>query len=482
MSEKLTLDDLLSIETDPKLWSLTCPVSGVPYWRLIRGYMMRSIASEEFYAESIFSKASRNVPKSRMISTAIRSIAYNAARSGTGTQVLIMATAVGMMNVDGRWLNRLADHFVAANPGATELIEDQFHWHWRWPRVIPPALYHMPIQARCVLQAKLEPRAHYVQIATAVIETARRRAADVIGVSIKEELAATLVQRLASRASQLPHLYRAYVSLLRSRGTKVLLKEEASYDNSAAIMAAANSLGIVTVEYQHGLISKGHDAYSFTSEVRNLASLRHCMPHYLLTYGDWWTEQTSSPAEAITIGNPHRAYSIGNLIADPGRRDVVLFLGDGLDTDASLDMARAIAETIRPMNLRLVFRPHPLERDHLAQLQLEGTAVVEVDSISDINASMAGAAAVIGETSTGLFEAVGLAARALVWDTPKARFTLGPHPLETFQSPQELAAKLAAPANPDSRRRVDHIWAPDWRQRYTTFLAEHGVTNLGDSS
>lgn len=475
----LTLDDLLGIEADPDLWSLICPVSGVPYWRLIRGYMMRSIVSREFYAESIFSEAAKSVPKSRVISTAIRSAAHNAARSDGGAEVLIMATAVGMIKVGGQWMNRLADHFVMANPQATELIEDQFHWHWRAPRLVEPALYHMPIQARCVIQAKLTPRAQYWAIANEVVHMAMRRASDAIGITVEDRLASSLIERLATRASQLPHLYRAYVALLKQRGTKVLLKEEASYDNSAAVMAAAHSLGIVTAEYQHGLISQGHDAYRFSAGVRDLPALRNCMPRYLLTYGDWWTQQTSSPAQAITIGNPHRSYSVGKLVTDPSRRDVVLFLGDGLDTDASLDMARAINAAIRPANLRLVFRPHPFERDRLAQLVRDDVAGVELDKSPDINASMAGAAAVIGETSTGLFEAVGLARRTLVWDTPKARFTLGHHPLETFQSPAELAAKLAGPAELDSRRTVAHIWAADWQARYRAFLAEHGVTDLG---
>ena len=63
-----------------------------------------------------------------------------------------------------------------------------------------------------------------------------------------------------------------------------------------------------------------------------------------------------------------------------------MFLGDGLDTDASLDMARAINAAIRPANLRLVFRPHPFERDRLAQLVRDGVAGVEVDKSPDINA------------------------------------------------------------------------------------------------
>jgi hypothetical protein len=136
-------------------------------------------------------------------------------------------------------------------------------------------------------------------------------------------------------------------------------------------------------------------------------------------------------------------------------------------------MARSIAAAL-PVGLRLVFRPHPIERDLLDELARSNQAGVEVDNVADINASMFGTAAVIGEVSTGLFESVGLAGRTFVWDTPKARFSLGSHPFETFSSAVEFATKLA-------QRRLAaplasaNLWASGWQQRYAAFLSEHGI-------
>lgn len=478
MNGRLTLTDLLAVEADPQLWAPACPVSGVPYWHLIRGPMLRMIISDKFYDSAIVAASSSAAPRMRMLKTALRSLTHNLLAQPQKVPILVMATAMGVIRSDEGWINRLADHFVTADPAHTNMIEDQFQWQWRAPRAVPPTLFHVPLQASCVLSGRLLPRARYRRAAHLVISMARRRAAETVGFELDDERANALTSRLTARASELPHLFRAYTQLLKRLGTRILLKEEASYGGSSALMAAANALGITTAEYQHGLISDGHDAYNFAPEIQDLPALRKCLPQYLLTYGDWWNHQMSTPVMPIAVGNPHRSYALGRLPKARERSDVVLFLGDGLDTQASLAMAQEIDEAIRPANLRLIFRPHPIERARIAELGEQGVLEVEIDTIADINAAMSGTAAVVGETSTGLYEAIGLSARVLVWNTPKAEFTLGRHPFETFASAPDLAARLAREPSQQDNQSQSKIWAPDWQQRYTAFLAQHGAPNL----
>ena len=470
MNDEFTLNDLLAIEAASELWSLACPVTGVPYWHLIRNHMFRMISSDEFYSAGMATASA--APKSRMAKTAFRSLAHNLFAPRHSAEVLVMATAVGVIKEDGRWMNRLADHFVSANSN-TALVEDQFRWQWRSPRTISPYLYHMPFQARCVLQARMNSRKTYWQAADQVVTTAMRRAAETVGFALDEQRALALKCRLTNRASELPHFYHAYQTLLKRLGTKILLKEEAAYGSSSALMAAANDLGIVTAEYQHGLLSSGHTAYNFASEIHDSPGLHRCLPRFLLTYGDWWNRQISAPITCLTIGNPHRSHILAKLNKSPVRSGIVLFLGDGLDTGASLSIARSIAAVL-PIGLRLVFRPHPIERGLLDKLARSNQVGIEVDDVEDINASMFGTAAVIGEVSTGLFESVGLAGRTFVWDTPKARFTLGSHPFETFSSAAELSTKLAQPPL-ETPTATASLWASGWQQRYAAFLSEHGV-------
>lgn len=480
MTSGLTLRDLLVIEADSRLWQQLCPVSGVPYWQLIRTHLFRVIMSDKYYAQSIVASSGQAVPKARMLDTVARSVANNVCVGSPNAPVTVMATAVGMIRVDGGWMNRLADHFVQANPHATLLVEDQFQWNWRSPRVVSPILYHAPLQAAAVLRSQLSSRAPFRKMAGQVLAIAARGAADLIGYEFKKEILASLERRLASRASELPHLYSAYLAMLKRNGTRILLKEEACYGGGAAVMAAANRLGIITVEYQHGLISRGHDAYNFSPDVFDLPALRNCLPRYILTYGDWWNQQMSLPVERVTVGNPHRTYMLKGLVPDASRADIMLFLGDGLDTAASLEMAATLARVVEAIGLRLVFRPHPLERQLVCDMSAAGESMVEIDQVPDINASMAGVAGVIGETSTGLFEAVGLAKRVFVWDTSKSRFALGEHFFETFATAGELAAKMSQPASfPGSP--TTELWAPNWQSNYANFLREHGVSDSNGS-
>jgi hypothetical protein len=121
--------------------------------------------------------------------------------------------------------------------------------------------------------------------------------------------------------------------------------------------------------------------------------------------------------------------------------------------------------------LRVVFRPHPLERARVLASNPKGIGAVHVDSHADIYESFASAAALVSETSTGLFEAVGLVDRIFALETPRGRFSMPRHPFETCAGAEDMAARLSdrSAAVPDAAE-VARIWAPDWRSNYRAFL------------
>jgi hypothetical protein len=99
------------------------------------------------------------------------------------------------------------------------------------------------------------------------------------------------------------------------------------------------------------------------------------------------------------------------------------------------------------------------------------SSAVVIDESPDLYASLGTAVAVIGETSTALFEAIGIVPRVFVWDTPKSRFYLGDHPFERFAGVEELAAMVAVP-RAATRVPADDVWAEGWDERFQRFVDE----------
>ena len=117
-----------------------------------------------------------------------------------------------------------------------------------------------------------------------------------------------------------------------------------------------------------------------------------------------------------------------------------------------------------------------LERTAVRRRYGSGSGAVRFDFQHDLYASLSQAHAVISEVSTGLFEAVGVADKVFVWDTPKARFAYPTHPFQRYASVSMLADFLRQD-DPGriSADALESVWAGRWQERYKAFLAEVDV-------
>ncbi len=471
----LALADILQVEDDPAVLGIACPETGIPLWTMLRIPMLRSIMSDALYATPMVG-APAAVPKAKAAATMGRALLHNAVHARRArADVLLMATGVGNLQRDGRWFNRLSDHFVSALPAQTLVVEDFFNWRWPFPRHNPRVLFSAPTQAAAALHAAATCDAADRQRAAQLIDLVAERARRTLGWQLSPARAASLQHWLARKAAATPWLYQRHRAMLQALAPRVLIKEEACYGPSAVLIRAARDLGIATAEYQHGAISGGHDAYNVAPALRDSAACRSTLPEHLLAYGPWWVEQIDIPVRGVAIGNPHRSAQLARAASTSGAARDVLVLGDGIETLLYMSLAERLAARLAG-RFQVVFRPHPLEREAvLAKYGAPGASAVRIDPHVDLYDALRGAHAVVSELSTGLFEAVGLVDHIFIWDTPKSRFTFPRHPFAAFQDADHLAMQLekntASAWNADE---VARIWQPDWRTQYLRFLASVG--------
>ncbi len=420
-----------------------------------------------------------SVPASQALTTMSRSLLHNLRFPLGGrcrADVCLVATGVGNRLLDGKWLNRLSDYFAFACSAETIVIEGHFEWLWPSPRHNKRVMYHAPLQAVTTIMGRLQVRAAHRRSAEAllgvVFERAKRYFRWDPGVDRKQ----ALVHRLIRKIAALPRQYHAYEALLSRVQPKVLIVEEACYGNVAALMAAGRRMGIVTAEYQHGGVSAGHDAYNFAPMIRESAEYRETLPQHFLGYGDWWNDQINAPVAKTAVGNPHREAMLAETRAGNQSKEDILILSDGIDFPLYLDLAEQIAASVRKKGLRVVLRPHPLERSHVQSKYGDHIGEVLLDQNKDLYASLATTHVVISEISTGLFDAAGVADRIFLWDTPKARFTFPRHPFQSFDSASMFLDMLSDDtAGRLSASDLNAIWAPSWRDNYVGFLERQGI-------
>lgn len=468
--QQLRMSDVLDVEDSAEVFASTCPRTGIPLWALIRTQFLRQILSSLIYNGTPFGWSSASIPRATIARTLLRSSAHNVLRAGLRGDICFMTSSLGLIERGGQYFDRLGGYFVDCAPAQSFVWEDQYEWRWRSARAFDRVIYHAPLQVTGAVIGRLKVTSAMRRASRELVNAVARRTSSALGLVIEESALASLTSSLARRLAATPFLFDAYVCQLRRRGVRLLFKEDACYSSSAIVLAAAHAEGIQTAEFQHGALSSAHDAYNMAPAVAAHAVFRETLPRYFLGYGEWWNRQINAPIRKLAMGNPHRDQTMTgrNPLGRVG--NVLLVLGDGIETNRYISFIRSIAPAARSRGLRPVFRPHPMERQRLAGTA--SPAEFEIDKNSDIYDAFDNAAIVVSEISTGLFEAIGLVDHIVIWNTPKATFNFPEHPFQAIDSADDLCELLRTGGLCKiNQEDVEGIWAPSWRENYLNFLA-----------
>ena len=466
------LFDLLKIENDPELLAFNCPETDIPAWAFIRHAFMRIIIGKAFYENPIVGTGSARTKYAKMISYLIRSSLHNFTTPTKHADVCFLTTGLGNYTEHDYTRDRLASYFAEA--GHTQTLIFQGAGNWNWPQNFGSAhtLYNTPSKVFAHAIGWVRTNKDHRNTAAKVIQTAANHARKAVDCDLSDDEINILIRMLAHQLATFPHLVKYYYQWFLSRKVRLLMLEDGCLgSNIIGIIHAARMADVITAEYQHGMITRGHGGYNVGEYLISHPGFRQTMPHYMLTYGTWWNTQFNLPLKKLAVGNPHFAES-AKKASDESEKSDILVLGDGFDTQSYLSLAHGITTNAEISVRRVLFRPHPIERDKVQNLDLPSS--VEIDTNQDIYQSLQSARFVISELSTGLFEAAAIGCTSLMWSTRKSRFVMPDCPFSSFSSFEELQNILAAGLKSvqDSRVRNTEFFELDWKSNYTKFVEE----------
>ncbi|QVW22562.1 hypothetical protein KJF94_22275 [Pseudomonas hormoni] len=461
---------LLEIENDPAFLTFRCPRSGALLWPLVRNQFYRQLISDLYYQEAPLIAAVPAVPRGQALASLARVARHNLGQRRLSGDVLVIGTGAGSFLREGRWFNRITDYLAQASPPDTVTVEGVVDWNVPRPRWNQRISYWLPWQGAITVAGRLLQRDSHVETAREVLAYARQRAHDLLDLSIAETQMDMLVGMLARKLARLPVVHHAYRRLLEKVRPRLILLEQACYGDFSPINQIAREMGIRVAEPQHGMVSGGHDAYCYAPLLRDSAEYKACLPHDFLGYGSWWNKQINVPVEKWVIGHPHYSEQRRGMSLAKGVQNDILLLGDGIEFPLYVALATELAELLRGQ-YRIVLRPHPLERVEVYRRYPDGKiGDVFIDTNRDIYSSFISAHAVAGEVSTGLFEAIGIAGKVLLWETPKAQFSYPSHPFSGFVDAKGFVEELLKPEGSGLPVIDEDIWASDWVSNYKNYL------------
>jgi hypothetical protein len=451
------------------------PGIDVPLWPMARWPVSRALAETDI--GTVVPKYRSAPLRQRVIRAARRALPnpHDAFRTPHADSLFIVS---GWTRVPGPtgYANWLTDDFASSLGEDAVVVQDAFldrlsridqrpanprtYSYARAAERITRATARRPLSARDRSRLEAALRSAFSALEHPVTDSGRERAiADALG-----------------RADRAPHAQREFGRLLdRVRPSRIYM-QTAAYGTRAADISLAHDRGIEVAELQHGWIGSSHAAYNSGAAMRRPA-LARCLPDVLLGYGEYWGRGVRFPGPVLPIGKPTLDRTTLRTTPWGERPPRVLFVSSNFE-HALVDRALIALRDALPTEWTVALRPHPVERATAGAVHATALAEerIELDLSPDAGAALASSRAVVGFSSTMLFEALAYGCHVAVLES-----ALAAHYAEESVFPLRIAddlgdvgrAAAAFTGAPSAfeERLADAVWAPGAVPRFVEFAA-----------
>lgn len=468
----LSLNEILEIENTPDILEFTFQDSDILMWPTIRHVTLRIIMDYEIRANDFLAQINvkQDVNRFDQICCVVRGLIHNMRFVSVDPDIVIFSSGINNLNIDNKYINRIADHLALCYPDSSLIVENPFNWKHPKPRANKETVFESPIIFTNSIVSRFFSYTIKKKPIQAFLGFINRRLHSILGYQLTSKQHDCLFESLFRHSARIQLDLWVYEKLFLKLDPKLILFEDGCYGSRSHIIRLSKQLGIPTAEMQHGMVSRGHNAYNFAPSL--LKSKQYCqhVPDYFLAYGQWWEERISIPCQKVTIGNPHRDYMVQRLCETREHSDIILILAGGSRFDFYIEMALQIVRLL-PKNFRVVIRTHPGEKAEIQRKYGQHVRDIILDYSDNIYSMLAKSIAVIGEVSTGLFEAIGLTKRIFSYQSPINSLMMPDNPFDQFEKVDQLIDKLM---DRDTGRinqvLEESIWARDWKNNYRNFI------------
>ncbi|GET30608.1 hypothetical protein [Prolixibacter sp. SD074] len=174
------------------------------------------------------------------------------------------------------------------------------------------------------------------------------------------------------------------------------------------LIQAANEIGIITIEIQHGTMGSRHIGYNYPSGEYNF------FPRFELIWGNFWRDTSAVPIpkeNCYVTGFPFMEKNVGDLSGE--NQYDVLFISQATIGEQIRTYARELS--LKHPEWSVVFKLHPSEIAKAQDYRSYFNGMnITVEYKSDLYEELRKASAVVGVYSTSLFEALAFGLQPVV--------------------------------------------------------------------
>lgn len=465
------LEDFLTIEDDPEILNFRFECDDMLMWPFIRYLLFQDIllAREYNTFNTIETDTFNNYNKLKYIYHSFKHSPFQM-KFSKPFRMIMFGSGVANTKVNTKYFHRVMDHFAFLHTDETLSIESSRNRKYLSPRHFPHVCYHDSIFIIGYIASKCK-RSKSVDLQTIhnLIRYLQEKCDHTLNKSDLRYLETQLI-----RLSKVIHVYRCFYRRLFDRfKPEILFQEDASYGFNSFILKWAKERNIITVEPQHGALSKNHPAYNYGKAISSSGIYSQYLPDYFLSYGELWNDLMNFPVKKITVGNPNYSERLEEIDVQPDKRSKtrILILSAQTVSNLTVKMALDLVALTDETRFDIVFRPHPLEWPLIEKSypELLTHERIQMDTEENLYASLLNADFAIGFNSTSLFEALGLCKAVYVFEHPGNELDMPRALFKRFPSVEELLHLIQSHSAEDEID-TDYIWEPNWEANYKRFM------------
>jgi hypothetical protein len=472
MMYTMIFDESKIFENNEKLLTFSFRHNDILLWPFVRvEIFFKSIEKElntEFESQPMDLKFAKEMKLKDKVSYLSKLLMYNPFFISKNFDILIIGKN-GAIFKEGKWFNPVCDYFGSEHEEQTLTLDLSNWFKLNFPRYPKHVKCFDPIKVKATLQNMLFGKVHpddKKEIEDFIIFLKNE-----LPFKLDEKYYNELQKKLLFTSSELHYFERGCEKLFLKIQPKILFLHSAHYGGYGLISRWAKDQGIIIGEFQHGLISKGHLAYNHGNEIIKNKEYKKYFPDYLLTYGEYWNTQVSSPCKTITIGAPHFYDSIKKYEHVKQKKNSILLISQGDVTQKFVKIAKYLAETLSGHTI--IYKLHPAEVFFEERYNILYTYKnINVAKSGDIFKYIAESKNIVASTSTTIFEALGLKKNIFVLDDESSKMHIPKGIGIRFKEKEEVKELIKNSEKQNTVHDLDYYFNPNWKENYEIFLRE----------
>lgn len=469
----MLIDKLLSLEIE-ELLDYRFTEYNFLIWPFIRKYILETIYLKTTNS-SIPSAHREKLNLFENISYLYNTLKYSPFKYSNFPIVFIVTQIAVTLKEDGKYFNRLHDYFAFEYPESSLIIEKSERRKYKLPRYFANIAFDDCMYIKPFIKSIFaKPRIHDVINIRKFVESLK--------VVFKNYLDASdlkiIYNALLKYAVLSPLLYKNYLKLFKKLKPHLIILYAASRGREkACIVKAARELNIRVAEFQHGIITKSHPMYNYSGCIFKSQEYKEYLPHYLLTWGDFWNNNMRHPSNKITIGNPYfvskleEYKKIKNLKLHT--KKVILIVSQGTITKTFVKLTEELSKKLNDKEYKIIYKLHPGEVPFKERYEsLYALNNVEISKSGDIYNLIFYCDYIVGCYSTSMYEALGFKKPIFILDNQWSREYIPEGVGFWFKSVDEIyeLIRQGKTIKTVTDEDIGHYWEMNWRKKYRDFI------------